>query len=148
MEHLTQRVKIKGIEDLLFVAANWFDTSLLDLQSKGRKNEVVMIRQIVSYLSTDVIKAGSLKFVGTHLGGRDHTTIIHGRNAVRNAIAAPTSNKPLYDLYNQFISHCDFKDSKTKVILLTIEQFFDAIHTYNVTEGDIEEKRKAVLDIV
>jgi chromosomal replication initiator protein len=51
------------------------------VREKNRKKEVVMARQIAMYLSKKMTK-NSLKTIGLHFGGRDHSTVIHAHNNV------------------------------------------------------------------
>ncbi|MCU7496973.1 MAG: chromosomal replication initiator protein DnaA [Ignavibacteria bacterium] len=46
------------------------------LRDKNRKKEVVQARMIAMYLSKKLTKS-SLKTIGLHFGGRDHSTVIH-----------------------------------------------------------------------
>ena len=53
------------------------------LLSKTRKREIVQARQITMYLSK-VFTKNSLKTIGEHFGGRDHTTVIHSCQTVKD----------------------------------------------------------------
>ena len=50
--------------------------SVRQLAGKGRKMEVALARQIAMYLSRE-LTSSSLFNIGIHLGGRDHSTVIH-----------------------------------------------------------------------
>ena len=66
---------------ILDVVADHFHVSPDDIISSKRQSEIVMPRQIVMYLCRDTGKF-SLKNIGKFLGGRDHTTIIHGADKI------------------------------------------------------------------
>ena len=51
------------------------------MREKNRKKEVVLARQIAMYLSKELTKS-SLKSIGLHFGGRDHSTVIHAYNNI------------------------------------------------------------------
>ncbi len=51
------------------------------LREKNRKKEVALARQIAMYLSKKLTNF-SLKTIGLHFGGRDHSTVIHAFNSV------------------------------------------------------------------
>ncbi len=53
------------------------------IREKTRKKEVVQARQIAMYLSKDMTNS-SLKTIGLHFGGRDHSTVVHACNSVEN----------------------------------------------------------------
>ena len=54
----------------------------LPLQTKMRIREIVELRAIFCYLAKNM--KYSLKTIGIFLGGRDHTTVIHGLNIFRD----------------------------------------------------------------
>ncbi|NOX19320.1 MAG: chromosomal replication initiator protein DnaA [Chlorobi bacterium] len=51
------------------------------LREKNRKKEIALARQIAMYLSKKLTNF-SLKTIGLHFGGRDHSTVIHAFNSV------------------------------------------------------------------
>ena len=55
------------------------------IRDKNRRKEVAFARQIAMYLSKELTKS-SLKTIGLHFGGRDHSTVIHAYNCVENLI--------------------------------------------------------------
>jgi chromosomal replication initiator protein len=56
------------------------------IRDKTRKQEIVNARQIAMYLSKELTKS-DLKTIGLHFGGRDHSTVIHSINTVRDDMA-------------------------------------------------------------
>ncbi len=73
-----------SITDIIEVVTNHFDVRLADLQSKKRSQSVTLPRQICMYLARDLTKH-SLEEIGGHLGGRDHTTVMHACNKIIQA---------------------------------------------------------------
>ncbi len=53
------------------------------LRAKTRKQEIVNARQIAMYLIKELTNA-SLKTIGLHFGGRDHSTVIHAYQSVED----------------------------------------------------------------
>jgi chromosomal replication initiator protein len=53
------------------------------LRAKTRKQEVVNARQIAMYLAKELTNS-SLKTIGLHFGGRDHSTVIHAYQSVED----------------------------------------------------------------
>ena len=51
------------------------------IRDKTRKKEIVLARQLAMYLSKE-LTLSSLKTIGLHFGGRDHSTVIHAYNAI------------------------------------------------------------------
>lgn len=68
-------------ELIIQVVADHFGITPLDISSQKRNKEVAFPRQIVMYLCQNMTNA-SLQEIGKYLGGRDHTTIIHGRDKI------------------------------------------------------------------
>jgi chromosomal replication initiator protein len=54
------------------------------VRAKNRKKEVALARQISMYLSKTVTPH-SLKTIGLHFGGRDHSTVIHAIQSIKQA---------------------------------------------------------------
>jgi len=61
-----------------------FNVRLADLQSKKRSQSITEPRQICMYLARNLTKH-SLEEIGGHLGGRDHTTVMHACNKINQA---------------------------------------------------------------
>jgi chromosomal replication initiator protein len=72
-------------ESVLEAATRYFNVSLADLQGKARDKRVVGPRQIAMYLLREET-ALSLNDIGGLLGGRDHTTVMHGCEKVAGAL--------------------------------------------------------------
>ncbi|MBN2455614.1 MAG: chromosomal replication initiator protein DnaA [Sedimentisphaerales bacterium] len=69
-------IKHISISDIIDVVTNHFEVRLADLQSKRRSQSITGPRQICMYLARNLTKH-SLEEIGGHLGGRDHTTVMH-----------------------------------------------------------------------
>ena len=55
------------------------------MQGKTRKREVVQARQVSMFFSKGLTKA-SLASIGSHIGGKDHATVLHACKTVNNLI--------------------------------------------------------------
>jgi len=73
-----------SITDIIEAVTNHFDVRLADLQSKKRSQSIAEPRQICMYLARNLTKH-SLEEIGGHLGGRDHTTVMHACNKIGEA---------------------------------------------------------------
>ncbi len=71
------------IETIQKMVCEYFDVSYDILLQKTRKREIVQARQITMYLAKAFTK-NSLKTIGEHFGGRDHTTVIHSCQTVKD----------------------------------------------------------------
>lgn len=65
-----------SIDSITKIVCQEFKVDENKVREKNRKKEVVLARQIAMYLSKKLTKA-SLKTIGLHFGGRDHSTVIH-----------------------------------------------------------------------
>jgi len=65
------------------MVCEYFDVPYDKLLQKTRKREIVQARQITMYLAKAFTK-NSLKTIGEHFGGRDHTTVIHSCQTVKD----------------------------------------------------------------
>ena len=73
-----------SITDIIEVVTNHFGVRLSSLQSKKRSQSITMPRQICMYLARSLTKH-SLEEIGGHLGGRDHTTVMHACSKIDQA---------------------------------------------------------------
>jgi len=71
------------IENIQKLVCDFYDVPYDKLLQKTRKREVVQARQITMYLAK-IFTKNSLKTIGEHFGGRDHTTVIHSCQTVKD----------------------------------------------------------------
>lgn len=76
---LTARGVLEGV-------CRYYNVEVERMQSKQRDREIVWPRQVAMYLMREETDASLLQ-IGAALGGRDHTTIIHGCDKVRIEMA-------------------------------------------------------------
>jgi chromosomal replication initiator protein len=69
-----QRISNDAIVDAV---AKFYNIDLKALKGRGRSRNIVVPRQIAMYLMREETES-SLMEIGTELGGRDHTTVLHG----------------------------------------------------------------------
>jgi chromosomal replication initiator protein len=72
------------IESITKIVCDFLGVAENKIRDKTRKKEIVLARQLAMYLSKDLTKS-SLKTIGLHFGGRDHSTVIHACNSIENA---------------------------------------------------------------
>ena len=71
------------IEEIQRVVCEYFSLPEDLIRAKTRKQEVVTARQIAMYLAKELTNS-SLKTIGLHFGGRDHSTVIHAYQSVED----------------------------------------------------------------
>ncbi|MDW3195702.1 MAG: chromosomal replication initiator protein DnaA [Cytophagales bacterium] len=72
-----------GIDYIQKTVSDYFKVDQDDLKAKTRKREIVIARQVAMYFSKDYTNH-SLKSIGYHFGGRDHSTVIHAVQSVND----------------------------------------------------------------
>jgi chromosomal replication initiator protein len=84
------------ITDIIGVVTHHFNVRPADLQSKRRSQSITEPRQICMYLARSLTKL-SLEEIGGHLGGRDHTTVMHACGKITEAAETDPKMKSLLD---------------------------------------------------
>lgn len=81
----TRPRKTLAITDIVDKIARFYEVDEKSIYEKTRRKEVVKPRQIIMYMLREDYKV-SYPEIGKKLGGRDHTTVIHSCEKVRNDI--------------------------------------------------------------
>lgn len=79
-----------SVKDLVERVARYYDIEETTIYEKTRKKEVVKPRQIIMYLMREDFSV-SYPTIGQKLGGRDHTTVIHSCEKIRNDLKGSTT---------------------------------------------------------
>ncbi len=93
-----------SIDYIQKTVAEYFHLKIEDLKDKTRKKEVVIARQLAMYFAKEYTNH-SLKSIGYHFGGRDHSTVIHAVQTVND----------MYDVDNRFRGSVDELRKKLKM---------------------------------
>lgn len=83
----SEKVTVKQVVD---VTAAYHDLTVKDLTSKRRTGRINQARQVAMYLAREITDA-SLPQIGEAMGGRSHTTVLHGYNKVAEMMAEDDS---------------------------------------------------------
>ena len=75
--------KAVSIKDVIKVIADFYNIEEASIYEKTRRQEVVKPRQVIMYILREDFKI-SYPTIGEKLGGRDHTTVIHSCEKIRN----------------------------------------------------------------
>ncbi len=79
-----------GVDYIQKSVGEYFQISVADLKDKTRKKEIVIARQVAMYLCKEYTNH-SLKSIGYHFGGRDHSTVIHAVQSVSDMMDVDNS---------------------------------------------------------
>lgn len=80
---ISQKKKHITIEDIQKIVSEYYHIPDDLLRAKTRKKEVALVRQIAMYIAKNLTKH-SLKTIGLHFGGRDHSTVIHAVSTIES----------------------------------------------------------------
>ncbi len=90
-------------EIIIATVAEHFGLKVEDLTSSKRNKELVYPRQIAMYLSREMTDC-PLAVIGSCLGGRDHTTVLHGIDKVKESMAEDESLRNTVDIIRKKIN--------------------------------------------
>ncbi|RAI84701.1 chromosomal replication initiator protein DnaA [Algoriphagus yeomjeoni] len=79
-----------GVDFIQKTVSEYYGIALDDLKAKTRKKEIVTARQVAMYFCKEFTNH-SLKSIGYHFGGRDHSTVIHAVQTVNDIMETDTS---------------------------------------------------------
>jgi chromosomal replication initiator protein len=93
---------ILSIETIQRTVAKRFNIDEELLRAKTRKQEIVQARQVAMYLAKE-LTSSSLKTIGLHFGGRDHSTVIHACQTISDDMRhSPALASKVDELKRQF----------------------------------------------
>ncbi|HKB86431.1 MAG TPA: chromosomal replication initiator protein DnaA [Ignavibacteriaceae bacterium] len=106
-EIATDRKVNVTIETITNVVCEVLNIAENKIRDKTRKKEIVLARQVAMYLSKELTKS-SLKTIGLHFGGRDHSTVIHACTTIEESMS---KDKALKDTVNSVRTQIELKCS-------------------------------------
>ena len=77
--------KTVSMKEVIKIVAGFYDIEEFIIYEKTRRKEVVKPRQIAMYLLREDFNI-SYPSIGQKLGGRDHTTVMHSCEKIKNAL--------------------------------------------------------------
>ena len=89
-------------DKIVAIVAEHYQLDVKDLTSSKKNKEVAYPRQIAMYLCCEMCDA-TQKDVGDALGGRDHSTVIHGRNKIANDLQESAELRAVVDILKKKI---------------------------------------------
>ncbi|HEV8666624.1 MAG TPA: helix-turn-helix domain-containing protein, partial [Candidatus Paceibacterota bacterium] len=75
--------KAVSVQDVVKTIANFYGVEEASIYEKTRRKEVVRPRQVIMYLLREDFHI-SFPTIGEKMGGRDHTTVIHSCEKIKN----------------------------------------------------------------
>ncbi|MCB0835985.1 MAG: chromosomal replication initiator protein DnaA [Bacteroidetes bacterium] len=83
VDTVSREVTIDAIQQIV---GDHLDVEVELMKAKTRKRDIVQARQIAMFFAKEMTRH-SLKSIGSHFGGRDHSTVIHALQTVNDLIA-------------------------------------------------------------
>src|SRR6185295_7652288 len=77
--------KAVSVQEVVKTIANFYGVEEGSIYEKTRRKEVVRPRQVIMFLLREDFRI-SFPTIGDKLGGRDHTTVIHSCDKIKNDI--------------------------------------------------------------
>lgn len=85
------------IDDIKEEVATYYKLSIESLESKSRKHEIALARQMSMYIARQLTQL-SLKSIGSHFGGKDHSTVLHSCQTIENYLVTDKAVKNAFEL--------------------------------------------------
>lgn len=82
--------KVVSVQDVVKTIANFYGVEEASIYEKTRRKEVVRPRQVIMFLLREDFRI-SFPTIGEKLGGRDHTTVIHSCDKIKNDLRQDSS---------------------------------------------------------
>ena len=79
-----------SIDMILRIVADYFGISYVDLKGKKRTKNISFPRQVAMYLAREMTEFSTTE-IGVELGGRDHSTVMHGHQKIETQTALEPS---------------------------------------------------------
>ena len=93
-----------SIHEIALEVASYYQVPVELLSGKTRKHEIVIARQMSMYLAKSLIGT-SLKGIGIHFGGRDHTTVLHSCQTIDNYLCHDVKVRAALDVLKKSLTH-------------------------------------------
>ena len=89
-----------SIDDIQEVVSKYFKITVNEMQSPTRKRDIVQARQLAMFFAKKYTKS-SLAVIGSHIGKRDHATVLHACKTVDNLLETDKQFKRFVDEINK-----------------------------------------------
>lgn len=89
IKNSTRPRKTLAVSDVVEKVARYFDIDPSSIYEKTRRKEVVKPRQLIMYILREDFQV-SYPAIGQKMGGRDHTTVIHSCEKIKNQLKEDT----------------------------------------------------------
>jgi len=105
VEIVSKALSLESIERAVENHFGFFiDPNNHPLRAKSRSREIVFPRQVAMYLARELLPDASLEDIGSHFGGRDHTTVMYAYRLIKGRLTAPETSNEIKRINDQICS--------------------------------------------
>lgn len=79
-------VTVIPIEEIQIQVGKFYGVTVKEIKATKRTQDIVLARQVAMYLAREMTD-NSLPKIGKEFGGRDHSTVLHAYNKIKNMVA-------------------------------------------------------------
>ncbi|KHD43985.1 chromosomal replication initiator protein DnaA [Streptococcus hongkongensis] len=79
------KITVIPIETIQEQVGKFYDVTVKEIKATKRTQDIVLARQVAMYLAREMTD-NSLPKIGKEFGGRDHSTVLHAYNKIKNMI--------------------------------------------------------------
>jgi chromosomal replication initiator protein len=83
--YVAEKQRIISIDEIIATVAQFYGLKTTDLRGPSRKGPIAKARQVVMFLAREMAQL-SASTVGQELGGRHHTSVLHGEQTIAQGI--------------------------------------------------------------
>ncbi|MDY3025182.1 MAG: chromosomal replication initiator protein DnaA [Streptococcus hyovaginalis] len=84
------QVTVIPIEEIQAIVGKFYGVTVKEIKATKRTQNIVLARQVAMYLAREMTD-NSLPKIGKEFGGRDHSTVLHAYNKIKNMLAQDES---------------------------------------------------------
>jgi len=95
-----------SIDTILKIVADYFNISYIDLKGKKRTKNISFPRHVAMYLAREMTEFSTTE-IGVELGGRDHSTVMHGHQKIETQRAIEPSLEVTITELKKRITHAN-----------------------------------------
>ena len=85
LDHVLPAAEPPALPEITRLVAEYYSVPLSTMTGRGRSKQVALARQMVMFVMREEARV-PLQQIGRELGGRDHTTVRHGCEKIRNLV--------------------------------------------------------------
>lgn len=104
--YIAERQKIVSMDEIIALTAQFYGLKSADIRGSSKKGPVARARQVVMYLARELTDL-SCTSVADDLGGRHHTTILHGHEFIQTKLREDPVLKGQTEQLAQQLTSCE-----------------------------------------